>query len=577
MTGDSARREYIGGEDAQASPPLLSSETRTRERRLQTAEFTATWMRRRANNVYGRPLFLAKIGGVVFAVALAAFLTLADAGAHDTSPDATRPDTIALRMAERRAERRLSDAEASLAVARARRMSALESAAMAPEARARRDSLAAASAEIAGLIERADGAPLVASYRALGRAPAMAGAPRVSALLDSLGDLDKARSELGSSEGADPIFVALTARVGAIGREIETAARARRAEMRRAIDSLTPPPVSGPATDTMPLAVARDVAARARDGATRALAMARLADSAARERAAREPTGLFGVGIGTLVVASAVLAIVTAFALALGIELRWPRIADVAEAEALSGARVLVTVGKPEAAPELQRRAADREAPPSIEQSSDAYRLLYGQLADATFDLTLIAIAGDDPYVTVAIAANLAAISARSGRPTLLMDTDFRVQPVAAMMRVAPSPGVADVLAHRLGWAGAIRSVLVSRGRTIDVLPSGVLGGTLQAVAEEFGAEVRRLTKRYETVVLSASTPGQGTIAVAAGAVGEVVLCLRVGRSTHGAVRSLLAVVESSGARIRGLVLWDREDVAAPAAVEAEKGLSLVS
>lgn len=308
----------------------------------------------------------------------------------------------------------------------------------------------------------------------------------------------------------------------------------------------------------------------------RSLAMSRAADSAARERAEREGTGLFGVGIGTLVVAAAVLAIVTAFAAALALELRWPRIADVAEAEALSGARVLVTVGQPEAAPELQRRAADRDAPPSIEQTSDAFRSLYGQLADATFDLTLMAIAGDHPYVTVAVAANLAAIAARTGRPTLLMDTDFRVQPVAAMMRVAASPGVADVLAHRLGWAGAIRSVLVSRGRTIDVLPSGVLGGTLQAVAEEFAAEVRRLAKRYETVVLSASTPGQGTIAVAAGAVGEVVLCLRRGRSTHAALRSLLVAMESSGARIRGLVLWDREDPSPPAAVAGEKGLALV-
>jgi len=534
-------------------------------------------MRRRASNVYGRPLFLAKIGGIVFAVALATFLTLADAGAHDASREAIHPDTIALKMAERRAKRRLNDAEASLGTARARRMSALESAAISPAARATRDSLAAASAEIAGLIERADGAPLVASYRALGRAPAMTGAPRIAELLDSLGALDKARTDLGSSEGADPVFVALTARVGTIGREIEAAARARRAEMRRTIDSLTPPPVSGSAIDTMPFAAARDSAQRGREGATRALAMARHADSVASARATRDATGLFGVGIGTLVVAAAVLATVTAFALALAIELRWPRLADVAEAEALSGARVLVTVGAPEAAPELQRRAADREAPPSIEQSSDAYRLLYGQLADATFDLSLLAIAGDDPYVTVAVAANLAAIAARTGRPTLLMDTDFRVQPVAAMMRVAPSPGVADVLAHRLGWAGAIKSVLVSRGRTIDVLPSGVLSGTLQAVAEEFAAEVRRLTKRYETVVLSASTPGQGTIAVAAGAVGEVVLCLRLGRSTHGSVRSLLAAVESSGAKIRGLVLWDRADVSVPRSVDGEKGLALVS
>ena len=519
-------------------------------------------MRRRARNVYGRPVFLVKIGGVAFTVALATFLSLAHAGAREARTRESRPDTMILLSAERRSAQRLAEADASLATARARRMSALQSETISPEARARRDSLAAASAELAGLLERADGAPLAASYRALGTAPAMAGAPRVARLVDSLDDLDKARADFGSSDGVgvDPIFVALTARVGAIGREIEAAARARRSEMRRTIDSLTPPPVSGATTDTMPLALSRELAARAHDGTSRALVSARRVDSIAREREAREARGLFGVGTGTLVVAAAVLAIVTAIAIALAIELRWPRLADVAEAESLSGARVLVTLGQVESPPERQRRAADREAPPSIEQSSDAYRSLYGQLADATFDLTMIAIAGDHPYVTVAVAANLAAIAARTGRPTLLMDTDFLVQPVATMMRISPSPGVADVLAQRLGWAGAIKSVLVSRGRTIDVLPSGVLVGTLQAVSEEFGAEVRRLGRRYETVVLSTSTPGQGTIVVAAGAAGEVIVCVRRRRSTHAALRAMLAAVESSGARIRGLVLWDRAD-----------------
>ncbi|MGH7623462.1 MAG: hypothetical protein ACREMU_14055, partial [Gemmatimonadaceae bacterium] len=416
-------------------------------------------MRRRTTNVYGRPVLLARIGGVAFAVALAAFLLLARADAGDARPDEARPDTVMLLNAERHSAQELAAVEASLATARARRMSALQSETIAPVARARRDSLASASAELAGLLERAESAPLAASYHALGTAPAMAGAPGVAKLVDSLDDLDKARSDFGSSDGVDPIFVALTARVGAIGRKLEAVARSRRAEMRRTIDSLTPPPVSGAATDTMPLALSRELAARVHNGAQRTLMSARRADSAARVREEREARGLFGVGTGTLVVAAAVLAIVTAFAIALGIELRWPRVADVAEAESLSGARVLVTLGR-EAPPERQRRAADREAPPSIEQSSDAYRLLYGQLANATFDLTLIAIAGDHPFVTVAVAANLAAIAARTGRPTLLMDTDFRMQPVAAMMRVSRSPGVADVLAQRLGWAGAIKSVL---------------------------------------------------------------------------------------------------------------------
>jgi tyrosine-protein kinase Etk/Wzc len=272
-----------------------------------------------------------------------------------------------------------------------------------------------------------------------------------------------------------------------------------------------------------------------------------------------------------------VVAFVTALALALVMEMRWPRIADAAEAELVSGARVLVTVGERSEMPDRKRRSSDREVPPSIEQFSETYRQLYGQLAEATFDLRLLAIAGDHPFVTVSVAANLAAVAARSGRPTLLLDTDFRVQPVAKMMGVRATPGVADVLAQRLGWAGAITSVLVSRGRSIDVLPSGVLAGTMQAVAEEFGNEVERLGRRYETLVLSASTPEQGTTGVAARAAGQVVVCLRRGRSTHASLIALLAEIESSGATMRGLVLWDREDPIAMAAVpEAVKRLELM-
>jgi Mrp family chromosome partitioning ATPase len=537
-------------------------------------------MRRRASNVYERPAFLAKVGGAVFVVALALFFSLARETSRRVgqgAPASAQPDSAVLDATERHAAARLRGAESALDEARARRReTALQSDALTPAAHARRDSLSAAVAEITRLLVRSDAAPLAASFRALGTAAPMSGVPHIAQLVDSLNDLDKARSDFGSSDGVDPIFVALSARVGALGHEIEAVARSRRTELRREIDSLTPPPSTEMTIDTAPLVAARDSAERAQSSAAQRLTIARGADSMASARDADDAPGMFGVGAATLVLAAAVVAIVAALAIALTLELRWPRIADVAEAEALSGARVLVTIGERSEMPERQRRSADREVPPSIEQSSDAYRLLYGQLADATFDLTVIAIAGEHPFVTVSVAANLAAIAARGGRPTLLLDTDFREQPVAKMMGVPPAPGVADVLAHRLGWAGAISTVLVSRGRSIDVLPSGVLAGTLQAVAEEFGSEVERLSKRYETVVLSASTPEQGTIAVAAGAVGEVVICLRRGRSTHAALRALLAALESSGARMRGIVLWDRSDPVAEPTVERRKTLELL-
>src|SRR6476661_1087345 len=147
-------------------------------------------MRRRASNVYGRPVFLARVGGIAFALTLIAFAFLARSAARAEGQGASHArsaDTMALAMAEKRSAERLRDAENALATARAqRRASAMQRDEISPEIRARRDTLAAATAELTRLLERSDDAPLVASFRALGTAPSMAGEPRVARLLDSL-------------------------------------------------------------------------------------------------------------------------------------------------------------------------------------------------------------------------------------------------------------------------------------------------------------------------------------------------------------------------------------------------------
>jgi hypothetical protein len=42
------------------------------------------------------------------------------------------------------------------------------------------------------------------------------------------------------------------------------------------------------------------------------------------------------------------------------------------------------------------------------------------------------------------------------------------------------------------------------------------------------------------------------------------VVCLRLARTTHASLRALLAAVDMSGARVRGLVLWAGEAASAP-------------
>ena len=169
-------------------------------------------MRRRASNVYGRPILLAKIGGITFVIALLSFLSLARTASHGAGPGArssARADTAALDTVERRAATRLLEAESALAAARAqRRANAMQSDVLTPAARARRDSLVTAAAELTRLLIRSDDAPLAASFRALGTSASMSGARHIGQLLDSLNDLDKARSDFGSSDAVDPIFLA---------------------------------------------------------------------------------------------------------------------------------------------------------------------------------------------------------------------------------------------------------------------------------------------------------------------------------------------------------------------------------
>ena len=111
-------------------------------------------MRRRASNVYGRPLFLARVGGAAFVITLIAFALLARSTARDAGHGARRvtaTDTAALVLAEQRASARLGDAVRALAVARARhRAAALQRDAIAPETRMRRDSLSAAAGSTVG-------------------------------------------------------------------------------------------------------------------------------------------------------------------------------------------------------------------------------------------------------------------------------------------------------------------------------------------------------------------------------------------------------------------------------------------
>lgn len=446
------------------------------------------------------------------------------------------------------------------------------------ELRAKRVELATRTLEIQRLQSRSREAPLPESYRALGNSRALREDPRVRGLLDSLAEVERNREALGALGGVDPIFVALTERAGEIGRSIQAIATNKEDSIRAELGKLVPaqalpaPPLlppsnvsisSGPGIDTMRFARAREIAAVEIANSERDLARARARNRALEERAAaaRRIMSLTASPMAMLA-AALVLGLALGFAVTLLLEIRSPRIADGAEAEAIALAPVLVTILQRETPPERNRREADQQVPPLIDRGSDAYQRLFSHLVAEPPGVGLIAVVGDDTAVTAVVAANIAAMAAYHARTSLLVDTDFDSHSASAATCVQPAPGVAEFLARRTSWAESLRPVVVGRDRVIEVLPSGLFSGrgTLQGAMNEFKREIALLTRRFDTVILSAPPSRHGAVPAVGSATGSVLLCLRATRTPVSWIRSLVAELREHGASVRGIVLWDRPD-----------------
>ena len=488
-------------------------------------------------------------------------------------PIRPRPDTLLIQQrvngagtAVRRSEAALSAAEA---LVRAR-----SAGAAAPRTRA--DSLAAGIATLDRLVALADRAPLPSSYRALGDAPPMRRDPRVRVLLDSLDVLERRRTTAGAAAGGvDSSYAVLTERATAIGRTLRGIARARRDTLQSDLAALAGTAPAWVRTDTARLHRRRDSARVALASARRWLAQARVVDGELdAEAASARATAALDAAIPAALAASIVLGLIAGFVAAFVLELREPRVADAAEAEALAGAPVVARLTGAERAP-ARRRAVDREVPPLIEVDGSAYDVLYTRLADRTFDLGLLAVVGDDRTATALVATNLAATAARQVRSTIVVDADLDGASAAAVVRARATPGLADVLAGRATWASATRSIVVGRGRTMELLPPGARHGardTLREGTEELTRVLAQLRRRYDAVVVSAARTPRGDAGVVGGAAGSVLVVARTAHTPTSVLSALAVSLRASGVWIRGVVLWDREVPPVPVAPGAGAG-----
>ena len=542
-------------------------------------------MAARAQNALRRPALMGIVGVVVFLAALVTLVLIprqARRAATIVAPQAEeRPDTAAIIARIGAARERFASSEAALARARER----IERPAppppprdtLSPELIARRDSLREAVRTLDGLLERVQSAPLPASYRALGDAPALRGDPAVTALLDSMTTVEREREAFGAAAGVDPIFVALTSRAIAIGRSIQQIAEDRRAAMRQEVASLAPPPpppAPPPPTrvDTMPTVHARDEAAAALDDGLRELAQARALNAALDERAA-QARELASIGAPPLarLAAAVILGLFAGFAVALGVEVRRPRVADEREAERVTGVRVLATIRPAPPAPERMRRRADLETPPLLDLTGGAYRMLYLHLAASGVSLPFVTITGDDPETAAVVAANLAAAASADARSALVIDADLDACLLSRVLQLRRSPGLGEIVTESRSWAEAITTKIVGRSNSIDVVTAGAGAAAIpEQRAPSLRQDLRRLTRRYDLVVLLAPVAhvagGDRSILPAP----DVVHVARASRSALFTLAADVRAMRAGGTRVRGIVMWDAEPPAMPVAGEID-------
>lgn len=154
---------------------------------------------------------------------------------------------------------------------------------------------------------------------------------------------------------------------------------------------------------------------------------------------------------------------------------------------------------------------------------------------------------------TSTIALDLAVSLSRIGQKVLLVDANRRSPGVTAQLGMEPSPGLSDVLQ---GSAGTMTAIDQSAA-DVHILPSGSdVGDPAGLVDSRALAElIRELSGSYDTVILDASPLcTDADSAVLSRQVDGVILVVRLGRSSSRQVRRAVALLETSGSDVLGII-----------------------
>ena len=534
---------------------------------LRRAISRPTWLANRARNALQRPTFIGAISAGTFVTALVSMIVVPRTQQQAPLPTLPRPDTLSVAANAALARVRLVSAESTLVAARAR--IAADSAA-APQVTV--DTLAGLTGPVADSIGRrvrtldslrlrTVQAPLAVSYRALAAAPELRNDPRVTALVDSLAEIERDKESFGGVGGVDPVFVALTTRANEVGRAIQAIANERRTALLAQLQPAAPPVPTPPPVDTTAMATSRDSARTALEASTAELTRRRAAtrnveleEERARERASAVAPPL------ALLAAAFVLSAVIGFAVAFIGELRKPRVSDAAELQRYLGVRVLSTIEAAMPTVERGRRQADRSAPPYFDPGAEGYQLAYLTIGTEHPEMLTVTVTGDHAGITAVIGCNMAAVAAEEARSTLVIDLDPTCSGSAAL-RAPAQPGIVDLIEGGRSWPDVTLTANVGRDKSVAFVPHGVSGRLPSA--EELIAVIRdgaeRTTRYYDAVFVlaTASEIAAGLPAVLPSP--EVIYCAQPGITPLRQLRSEMERIRAAGGSVRGIMLWHAE------------------
>lgn len=525
------------------------------------------WLSARSRNAARRPIFIGMVAVCVVALAILS-LVLAPRHRRRLGPTPStlivKVDTVALAQALALSKSRVSSADSALVIVRQEVLAATAKPkvdSIDPKVLRRHDSLTNVLTELQGLIGKVETAPLPTSYRALAASPALIADPKIVGLLDSLRDVEKQREGIGTSGGADPMFVALTSRLTDIGRSIEAVASDRRDSLRATITRMTTPSSQvadshAAAPDTMPWVSERDSALSAVAIATTDLnAGRRQVDDNRREIERAQEISAINASPFAMIVAAAVFGIVFGFAGALRSEIHKPTIADGREVERVTGSRVMATVTPVVRAPNTERRKANRVAPKYIDSKADSYQLAYLHVEQSSATPDVVAIIGDDPDVSAIVAMNLAAIAADDARSVLVIDAAGRSAAIRSLVPLARSADLSDVIGGAHSWNEATAHVSVGRDKTIDVV-TGERGAEPAALVGLLQRDAQNLGKYYDSVIVV------GTLALVPAlaedqSIGGTVITATVGRTSLASIVEATTILRDRSRQVFGVVLWN--------------------